>query len=67
MLGVESVSQQPVAPELLVARSKAFKGYLNGVSNLQVPNGLSVTEAGSIFEVWMKQRALASGKSFEKN
>ncbi|KXN85208.1 37S ribosomal protein S23, mitochondrial [Leucoagaricus sp. SymC.cos] len=59
-LGAESLSRQPSAPEPYVLRSKILGEYLDGVKSVEVPKSLSVDEAGSVFEVWMKQRMLAS-------
>lgn len=56
------VVRKPIVDEPYVKRSSVLKGYLEGVDCVNVPNELSVKEAGSLFEVWMKQGVLASGE-----
>lgn len=36
--------------------------YAHGLQNLAVPPRLSINEAASLFEVWMQDKALHSGK-----
>lgn len=60
MLGVTDQADQPVVEEPYVKRSQVLKGYLEGVAGVEVPNKLTLKEAASVFEVWMKQRALAT-------
>ncbi|KAJ3569969.1 hypothetical protein NP233_g4701 [Leucocoprinus birnbaumii] len=60
MLGVTDQAAQPVIEEPYIKRSQVLKGYLQGVENVEVENRLTLKEAASLFEVWMKQRALSS-------
>ncbi len=55
---------KPVAPWPYENRSRYLEEYAQGLKKVEVPDKLSVKEAGSVFEVWMKQRALGSSKSF---
>ncbi|KAL9713893.1 hypothetical protein Ac2012v2_003504, partial [Leucoagaricus gongylophorus] len=60
MLDITDQANRPVVEEEYVKRSEALKEYLEGVVSVEVPNQLSVQEAAGLFEIWMKQRALAS-------
>ena len=42
-------------------RSPTLVEYAKGLRPLAVPAGLSVAEAASVFEVWMKDKAIVSG------
>lgn len=53
-----------VAPRPYEKRSNTLETYAQGLVKVDVPEKLSVREAGSVFEVWMKQRALGSSKFF---
>jgi hypothetical protein len=59
-VGEVDVMRQPIVEEPYVKRSGVLKGYLEGVKCMEVPNKLSVKEAGSVFETWMMRKALAS-------
>ncbi|KAF9442411.1 hypothetical protein P691DRAFT_810684 [Macrolepiota fuliginosa MF-IS2] len=48
------------APWPYEKRSTFLTEYAQGMRKVDVPAGLSVREAESVFEVWMKQRVLAS-------
>lgn len=60
MLDITDQANRPVVEEEYVKRSEALKEYLEGVVSVEVPNQLSVQEAAGLFEIWMKQHALAS-------
>lgn len=51
---------RPAGP--YVARSKELAEYAQGLRNFPVPAQLSVDEAASLFELWMKDNALHSGE-----
>jgi small subunit ribosomal protein S29 len=44
-----------------VQRSQALLDYARGLKNVPVPAQLSVHEAASLFEIWMKDKALYGG------
>jgi small subunit ribosomal protein S29 len=47
-----------------VPRSKTLQDYARGLRNIAVPAQLSVDEAATLFEVWMKDKALYGGELF---
>ena len=51
---------RPAGP--YVKRSAELVAYTQGLQNLPVPAQLSVPEAASLFELWMKTKALHSGE-----
>lgn len=55
---------RPVAPWPYEKRSRFLLEYASGMKKVEVPAGLSVKEAASVFEIWMKQKVLASSECF---
>jgi hypothetical protein len=45
-----------------VPRSKTLQDYAHGLTNIEVPAQLSVDEAASLFDVWMKDHAVHGGE-----
>lgn len=45
-----------------VKRQPELVEYAHGLERLAVPGSLSVPEAASVFEVWMKDRAVPSSE-----
>lgn len=42
-------------------RSPELVSYAEGLTNIPVPESLGVSEAASLFEVWMKDKAISHG------
>lgn len=53
---------EPVGP--YTKRSPELKQYAQGLRAVPVPGKLTVTEAASLFEVWMRDLAVPGGKFF---
>lgn len=54
------LSPGPNSPYL--KRSPELVGYAQGLTKVPVPEQLNLKEAASLFDVWMKDRALVGGK-----
>jgi len=44
-----------------IKRSRELVSYAEGLTNIPVPESLAVPEAASVFEVWMKDKAISRG------
>lgn len=44
-----------------IKRSPELVSYAEGLTNVRIPESLAVPEAASVFDVWMKDRAISSG------
>ena len=44
-----------------IKRSSALVSYAEGLTNIPVPESLAVSEAASVFDVWMKDKAISHG------
>lgn len=44
-----------------IKRSRELASYAEGLTNIAVPESFAVPEAASVFDVWMKDRAISRG------
>lgn len=44
-----------------IKRSPELASYAEGLTNIPVPESLGVSEAASLFDVWMKDKAISRG------
>ena len=44
-----------------IKRSPELTSYAEGLTNIPVPESLGVSEAASLFDVWMKDQAISRG------
>lgn len=56
----ESDMGKPTALWPYAKHSRFLSEYAEGLRNIRVPSGLSVHEAGGVYEIWMKHKALGS-------
>lgn len=53
------LNQETASP--YIKRSPELLSYAEGLTNIPVPESLAVPEAASVFDVWMKDRAISRG------
>ena len=47
-----------------IKRSRELVSYAEGLTNIPVPESLAVPEAASVFDVWMKDKAISRGADY---